>query len=359
MARIDLFASNHPYAIPIRNAPLAGLRGETTQGFKIGGGVPRDADQHAAPEISLLDGNSTISILSERTGQAYSQAGEHYAAYADGASEQLFDFDGIHAYADACVWQRLDTALRNLRETGAHGVSILDAGCGPGTWLRRMVTRARALGFTDITAHGFDIARAQIRQARFLARDLSLLPGVKLNFEVADLTAKIPEADNSADITLCLYSVLSHLPVERMPKIAAEIARVTRGVFITTVRPVGSQPTAFVDSIEKARHFQRDTATDQFEVELNDGRHLVLGAHLFSAAELRHLFSEHFMLEELSGLDLFHSRFAPDHRWNPASLLVDDLLSEHLARLEDSFSTNPAFLERATHLLLVGRRREG
>jgi hypothetical protein len=65
------------------------------------------------------------------------------------------------------------------------------------------------------------------------------------------------------------------------------------------------------------------------------------------------------MLEEVSGLDLFHSRFAPDRRWNPSSLLVDDILLEHLTRLEESFSTNAAFLERATHLLLVGHRRQG
>jgi SAM-dependent methyltransferase len=357
MARIDLFASRHPHTIPVRNATMVGLRGETTQGYQIGTTHPQGAAPlagHATPDIGVVDDNPGIA---QRTAYAYSQAGEQYSTYADGCSNALFDFDGIHAYADACVWKRLDGALRDLRETGAHSVAILDAGCGPGTWLRRMVIRARELGFTEITAHGFDIARAQIRRARYLARDLCQIQGVRLDFEVADLTARIPQADGAIDITLCLYSVLSHLPAERMPKIAAEIARVTRGTFITTMRPIGSQPTVFVDSMEKARHFERDPETDQFEVELSDGRHMVLGAHLFSAAELRLLFTRHFTIEELCGLDLFHSRFAPDSRWNPASLVVDDLLAEHLARLEESFATNPAFLERATHLLLVGRRR--
>ena len=358
MARIDLFASHHPHTIPVRNAPMAGLRGDTAQDYRIGSTHQQGTDQcpeHATPDIGKINGNLSASAL---TGYAYSQAGEHYASYADGASDQLFDFGGIHAYADGIVWKRLDEALRNLRETGTRSVTILDAGCGPGTWLRRMVVRARELGFTEITARGLDIARAQIRRARFLARDLCQLPGVRLNFDVADLTEQIPEADGVVDITLCLYSVLSHLPVDQMPGIADEIARVTSGTFITTVRPIGSQPTAFVDSIEKARHFERDAATDKFEVELNDGRHLVLGAHLFSASELRQLFSVHFMLEDLSGLDLFHSRFALDQRWNPVSFMVDDLLFEHLTRLEEIFSTNPAFLERATHLLLVGHRRQ-
>ncbi len=358
MARIDLFASRHPHTIPVRNAPMAGLQGETAQGYRIGTTRQQSTDhraEHATPDIGKINANLSASEL---TGYAYSQAGEHYASYADGASDRLFDFDGIHAYADGIVWKRLDEALRNLRETGARSVTILDAGCGPGTWLRRMVTRARELGFTEIKARGFDIARAQIRRACFLARDLCQLPGIRLNFDVADLTARIPETDGAVDITLCLYSVLSHLPVDRMPEIVAEIARVTRGTFITTVRPIGSQPTAFVDSIEKARHFERDAATDKFEIELNDGRHLVLDAHLFSATELRQLFSAHFMLEELSGLDLFHSRFTLDQQWNPASFMADDILFKHLTRLEEIFSTNPAFLEHATHLLLVGHRRQ-
>ena len=78
-----------------------------------------------------------------------------------------------------------------MRASGASSVSLLDAGCGPGTWLRRLVTRARALGFNSITARGFDIAQAQIQRARLLARNLSNLPGVNFKFDVADLT-KVP-----------------------------------------------------------------------------------------------------------------------------------------------------------------------
>jgi hypothetical protein len=60
--------------------------------------------------------------------------------------------------------------------------------------------------------------------------------------------------------------------VESLPKISAEVARVTSGHFIITVRSVGSTPTIFVDSIEKARHFKHDNSRDQCEVELCDGR---------------------------------------------------------------------------------------
>jgi SAM-dependent methyltransferase len=118
----------------------------------------------------------------------------------------------------------MEKELADLRASGATKVSFLDAGCGPGTWLRRLVTRALALGFCGITARGFDVAGAQIRRARFAAGNLSSLPGVHLTFEVADLTGRLPEADDSVDMTLCLYSVLSHLPVASLANVSAEIA---------------------------------------------------------------------------------------------------------------------------------------
>jgi hypothetical protein len=77
------------------------------------------------------------------------------------------------------------------------------------------------------------------------------MSGVTLTFDVADLTAELPEADASVDLTLCLYSVLSHLPVGSLSKISAEVARVTSGHFIATVRSVGSTPTISVDSIRR------------------------------------------------------------------------------------------------------------
>ena len=109
--------------------------------------------------------------------------------------------------------------------------------------------------FSSITARGFDIAQAQIQRARLASRNLSSLPGVNLTFDVADLADPLPEPDASVDQTLCLYSALNHLPVARLPDISKEIARVTSGYFITTVRPIGSTPTAFIDSIEKIRRF--------------------------------------------------------------------------------------------------------
>jgi hypothetical protein len=180
---------------------------------------------------------------------------------------------------------------------------------------------------------------------------------VNLTFDVADLTRPLPEAEASVDMTLCLYSVLNHLPVIGLRKVSAEIARVTRRHFITTVRSVGSTPTIFVDSIEKARHFKLDHSLDRYDIELFNGRRIAARFHLFTARELKNCFAHQFIIEDLCGLDIFHNRFVPDRRWNPASFHVDLQLSGHLARLEEAYERNPEFMEHATHLLLVGRSR--
>ena len=94
---------------------------------------------------------------------AYNQAGGDYVAYADGDPTHLFAFNGLHAYADRRIWTILEAKMMHLRATGANSISILDAGCGPGTWLRRLVTRAHVLGFTTITARGFCHARPRVQ----------------------------------------------------------------------------------------------------------------------------------------------------------------------------------------------------
>jgi SAM-dependent methyltransferase len=288
---------------------------------------------------------------------AYNRAGDDYASYADGNQHHPFSFAGLHAYADKRVWSALAAKIDQFKAAGSESISILDAGCGPGTWLRRAVLYARRLGFREITARGFDVAAVQIDAARQSARGLVSLPGVHLTFDVADLTEILPEADASVDLTICLYSVLSHLPVAGLPKVAAEIARATRGSFITTVRPVGSRPTIFVGAVERAASYALDHDRDRCDVELRDGHRMTLSFHLFRKDELQRYFAPYFDLEDVLGLDIFHDRFKPDPRWNPRPNSFDARLSRHLAWLEEVHSRNPSFVEYANHLMLVGSRR--
>jgi SAM-dependent methyltransferase len=306
-------------------------------------------------------GNSALTIDDEamdNVADVYNQAADNYAAYADGDPAEPFTFDGMHAYADRYVWAMLERKLTDLRASGVSSIRLLDAGCGPGTWLRRLVMRAHALGFDSVTARGFDIAQVQIQRARSAARNLASLSGVTLTFDVGDLAEPWLEPDSSVDITLCLYSALSHLPVARLPDVSKEIARVTSGYFITTVRPIGSTPTAFVDSIANVRRLKQDHVRDRCEIDLSDGRHMTFSFHQFAAVELLNYFAKGFDIEELRGLDLFHSRFMPDPRWNAACGSRDDQLADELAQLEKAYATNPEFINHATHLLLVARARQ-
>jgi SAM-dependent methyltransferase len=287
--------------------------------------------------------------------KAYNQAGNDYVAYADGNPRQLFSFSGLHAYADRRVWSILEEKLHDLKAAGASSITLLDAGCGPGTWLRRLVTRSLMLGFRKITARGFDVASAQIEIARSQARDLTSMPGVDLSFDVCDLESRMPEADASVDITLCLYSVLSHLRVTSLRSVARELGRVTRGHFVTTVRSIGSTPTVFVDSLEKVRHLNLDHGQDRCDIEFWDGRRLSLRFHLFTANELKSCLSEYFDTEDLCGLDLFHTRFSPDCRWNPSCDELSRPVEADLEKLEEIYMRHSQFMDRATHLAFVGR----
>src|SRR5262249_11685203 len=78
---------------------------------------------------------------------------------------------------------------------------------------------------------------------------------------------------------------------------------------------------------------------------------------LFSGQELQACFAREFETEELRGLDIFTNRFRPDGSWNPAALDADGRFAAELARLEDIYGSEPAFIDHATHLLLGARRR--
>jgi SAM-dependent methyltransferase len=289
------------------------------------------------------------------TARAYDCAGRNYATYADGESGSLFDFTGRYGFADRQIWQRLDATQRDLASKGRRSLSILDVGCGPGTWLYRVITRSVALGFTDIKAEGIDLSPAMIALARASRYARPGSARVRTVWQVADVCDGLQQADRSVDLCLCLYGVFNHLPTAELARIASELARVTAGHLFLTVRAAGSLPTIYVDAVDHASRFHQDNDTDRMEVDLLDGRHLSFPSHLFRSAELRALFAPLMPRIGLCGLDVFHSRFATDPRWNPAYLDHDPHFAAQLDRLERSCAADPDFVNRASHILLVGR----
>ena len=294
-------------------------------------------------------------FLSEDTAHAYDVAGRDYVIYADGDATQPFDFTGSYGFADCEIWRRLDATLMRLAADGRRSITLLDAGCGPGTWLLRMVLRAKELDFEAIDAYGFDISPAMITLAKAGATSIND-PTIQVNFTVNDITAPLPFDAAKFDVSLCLYGVLNHLPVEMHGRVAAELSRVTRDTLFATVRTAGSQPTIYVDRLDRARAFHQDNDADWMEVDLVDGRHLGFTSHLFTSDGLRLLFQEHFAGTVMVGLDVFHSRFAANKHWNPPTLKDQEAFESDLSELEHRYACSPHFIDRAAHILLVGER---
>ena len=298
---------------------------------------------------------SPSAFVPEDTAHAYDVVGRDYLTYADGDTTQPFDFTSSYGFADREIWRRLDATLMRLAADGRRSVTLLDAGCGPGTWLLRIVLRARELGFDVIDAYGFDISPAMIALAKAGAAHAND-PAIRMNFALSDITATLPFETDKFDLSLCLYRVLNHLPAGVHGRVAAELSRVTTGTLFATVRAVGSQPTIYVDALDRARAFHQDNDIDWMEVDLVDGRHLGFTSHLFTSDDLRALFQRHFAGIAMVGLDVFHSRFAANKHWNPATIKDQEAFESDLAELEHRYACAPHFIDRAAHILLVGER---
>lgn len=287
-------------------------------------------------------------VISNEAADAYDAVGEAYLRYADGNPRALFDFSSRYGFADREIWRRIDAELVSIRSSGRTSIRIIDAGCGPGTWLFRCALRAKSLGFAAVEGLGFDISPAMIDLAvetRAVLND----PAINLEFAVSDI-ADGWACGHRADIVLCLYGVLNHLPVSQHRTVAAQLAHAGNALFVT-VRTIGSLPSIFIAGIEDARDFHQDNERDRLEIDLVDGRHIEFPSHLFAADEFQALFSRHGRIVERAGLDLFHGRFAPDYRWNPRGM-ADRAFSDALERLEHLCANDPCFLDRAAHILL-------
>lgn len=287
---------------------------------------------------------------------AYDCAGGAYCRYADDTERGLFAFGGRYDYADRALWARIEAALVTLRTRRRHAIRILDLGCGPGTWLLRTVQRARELGFTAIEARGIDPSPEMIAFAQAAERSLAD-PAIGVEFAVADLeTALAEEDDASRDLVMCLYGVLNHVPASAHAAAAAAMARVARDSVIATVRAAGSLPTIYVAGIEAATRFRQDNERDRMEVDLADGRHIEFGSHLFRAAELHALFAGDCTIGEVTGLDIFHSRFADHPDWNPPGIR-NGATDHRLDRLERLCADDEVLIDSAAHILLVAHPR--
>jgi SAM-dependent methyltransferase len=288
------------------------------------------------------------------TARAYDTLATAYLDHAEGRQSGLFDFHGAHGFSDRALWARLDAMLVRLWTEGRRAIRILDLGCGPGTWLLRLAVRARDLGFSAIDGRGVDLSPAMIDLARSRLR-CAADPHVGLRFDIGDLaTALADEEDGSFDILLCLNGVLNHLHPDERARAVAEMERLCDGELFVTAHSLGGGPSTTLADAYDVRQFHRDHPADRLEIHLQDGRHLDLPLHLFTAAELAGLFSGRVRREALVGLDLFHTRFRSDPHWSPADADRRPL-DEELDRLETLCEAIPVMIDAASQILFHGR----
>ena len=303
---------------------------------------------------------------SDRTARAYDHVGDGYGLYADGEGSDDPSTAAVRsAHADGIVWKAICATMDQLRADGVSHLRVLDAGCGPGTWLQRIVARAHRQGL-GIEAVGFDISRGQLDIARERAEGLSTpladAPGPKLEFLEHSLADPLPWGRAQFHIVLCNFAVLNHLPRATVPAAVAELCRVASHRVIATPRALASPPTACIVGTEDVRELSEDCGRGQLVLVLKDGTSHMLTFNFYGAETLRALFEPHATIVDLRAVDLFLSRFAPNANWT--GNLVNRLAGRQevvrrLKELEEPLCRLPGWIDHGTHVLIIARPNHG
>jgi SAM-dependent methyltransferase len=313
----------------------------------------------AQSQRTLRQVNSSVS---GDIASAYDHVGDGYGRYADGEEPDDPATAAVRsAHADAVVWEAICTAIGLLRDEGVSTLRVLDAGCGPGTWTRRIAARACRQGL-DVEALGFDISTGQLAIARKRAESfLNRFPGQsRPNFQFLEhnLTDSLPWVDGQFHMVVCNFGVLNHLPSGALPRVVRELCRVGTDRVIATVRALASPPTACIVGTEEVREYHQDCGRGQLALVLKDGTQHRLTFHLYSAETLRALFAPHATVVDLRAIDLFLSRFAPDANWT--ANLVNHLpgrqdVMRKLKEIEEPLCRLAGWVDHGTHVLVVAQ----
>jgi len=310
--------------------------------------------RHRRPVIGRVEQSTP-----RRTAHAYDHVGDEYACYADGkAGTNRF------AHGDMILWDAIRRAIDELHCAGVSSLRVLDAGCGPGTWARRIASYANRLGL-GIHAIGFDISERQLEIARNHPENLTEdEPDItrKLEFLYHDLAEPFPWTAHQFHLVLCNYVVLNHLPKSVLPRAIEQLCHVGAYRVIASVRSVGSPPTGCIIGTEKLREYHQDCRRGELAIELKDGSKHLLTFNIYSAETLRSLFAPHGIVLDLRAIDIFHTRFAPDMNWTGE--LVSGLpgrkeIMTKLKEIEESLCRQPGWIDHGTHVLIVAQPTAG
>jgi SAM-dependent methyltransferase len=292
------------------------------------------------------------------TARAYDQVGEAYGAYADGREADEGCSANRFAHADNIVWAAIRKTIDELREAGITTLRILDAGCGPGTWIGRVAAYARRVHL-DIDAVGFDIAEGQLAIARRrMAGAAGAAANTRVRFLIHNLADPLPWSDGAFHVVLCNYIVLNHLDRSALPGAIGELCRVANHRVIATLRAVASPVSACIIGTEHVSQYHHDRHRGELRLVLKDGSEHVVTLNLYSAERLKALFGTQATIVDLRAVDLFLSRFALDENWTAhlvRTLPGREQVLRSLQDAEEQLCREPAWLDHGTHVLLVAK----
>ncbi len=293
--------------------------------------------------------------------RAYDHVGYDYGHYADGdKSADVAKFASRrYEHGDALVWKELEASLARLHRLGIAQVRVLDAGCGPGTWTRRIADYASAIGM-NLTIVGVDVSTTQLEIARHqnVTDDCTAAQRrtAMIEFQECDLSKTLPWTDRYFDLVLCNYTVLNHLSESALPAAIGELCRVSSGDVIATLRAIGSQPTVCIIGMERVRAYRHDNDDGELFFTLDDASRHTLPFKMYTAEALKSLFAPYAFIRDVRAIDIFAGRFSADDNWT-AELLQElperDLVLEQLAKLEEELCRQPGWIDHGTHVLIV------
>jgi SAM-dependent methyltransferase len=291
-----------------------------------------------------------------------------YTSYANGSAvlEEIIDLGSSidsHSFSrsDWKTWEAIQSSIDTLvsekkRREDKTPFTLLDVGCGDGVWAIRIANYCLSNNIA-VDVDCVDLSDNMLQCAEFLfstyCDSFEAMPDLRVTFKKCNIIDGLGGSHKGRryDLTLCLHTVLNHVPREALDSCMRELVEHTSGFLYLSVKPPFSRPTFYAASMsEVIRYERRDDHLYALDLK---GKFHVIPSSLISAEQLRELFRRYPIDYELVALDVVLSRFMPDPQWiggdtNEMCVPMDSLLE-----LEAKVSTDPALLDFANHILAV------
>lgn len=278
--------------------------------------------------------------LAARTSVRHLYKKGEYIRYADGdITNNLFRFTEMLMpwdYNDKVTW---DILCKHIGQNNAK--KIVDVGCGPGTWAFRIAQK-----FPSVRVTGFDVSEELVEEAKELQRGTFPNLADRVTFYVGD-ACNIHAADQSYDMSLCLHSVLNHIP--EYGEAVRELRRVSRSN-ISSMHAIYGPPTFITIPPEDVLEWGRKD--NWMVIKTRAGEEHSIYFALLTSTDIHDLFSRYFRVRDMLGIDILATKnLGLLCGMNPGVKLnghLDDIQS-----LEDRICRDDRFMDHAKNIMVI------